>query len=87
MRTRGARRGQRRPGLRACRDPGPRRWEECGYSCRSCLTSTKTPTTSGDAMDGLVLTVERMIRASPEVIFTVLADPSKHSSIDGSGML
>jgi hypothetical protein len=42
---------------------------------------------SGDAMDGLVLTVERMIRASPEVIFDVLADPSKHSSIDGSGML
>ena len=38
-------------------------------------------------MDGFVLTVERMIRASPEVIFDVLADPSKHSSIDGSGML
>jgi uncharacterized protein YndB with AHSA1/START domain len=38
-------------------------------------------------MDGLVLTVERMIRASPEVIFDVLADPSKHSLIDGSGML
>jgi uncharacterized protein YndB with AHSA1/START domain len=38
-------------------------------------------------MDGFVLTVERMIRASPEVIFDVLADPSKHSLIDGSGML
>jgi hypothetical protein len=38
-------------------------------------------------MDGWVLTVERMIRASPEVIFDVLADPSRHSRIDGSGML
>jgi uncharacterized protein YndB with AHSA1/START domain len=38
-------------------------------------------------MDGFVLTVQRMIRASPEVIFDVLADPSKHSLIDGSGML
>jgi uncharacterized protein YndB with AHSA1/START domain len=38
-------------------------------------------------MDGLVLTVERMIRASPEVIFDVLVDPSRHSLIDGSGML
>jgi len=38
-------------------------------------------------MDGLVLTVERRIRAAPEVIFEVLADPSKHSIIDGSEML
>jgi len=38
-------------------------------------------------MDGYVLTVERTIRAAPEVIFAVLADPSKHSSIDGSGMV
>jgi len=28
-----------------------------------------------------------VIRASPEAIFDVLADPSKHSLIDGSGML
>jgi uncharacterized protein YndB with AHSA1/START domain len=34
-----------------------------------------------------VFTVERQIRASPEVIFDVLADPSKHPLIDGSGML
>jgi uncharacterized protein YndB with AHSA1/START domain len=34
-----------------------------------------------------VFTVERKIRASPEVIFDVLADPSKHPLIDGSGML
>jgi hypothetical protein len=34
-----------------------------------------------------VYTVERSIRASPEAIFDVLADPSKHSLIDGSGML
>src|ERR1035441_7645528 len=38
-------------------------------------------------MKGYKLTVERLIRASPEVIFDVLADPSKHSLIDGSGML
>ena len=38
-------------------------------------------------MKGYKLTVERLIRASPEVIFDVLADPAKHSLIDGSGML
>ena len=38
-------------------------------------------------MDGFVLTVERMIRVPPEVIFDVLADPARHSLIDGSGML
>lgn len=38
-------------------------------------------------MQGYVLTVERMIRASPEAIFDVLADPARHSLIDGSGML
>ena len=38
-------------------------------------------------MDGWVLAVERMIRATPEVIFDVLADPSRHALIDGSGML
>ncbi len=34
-----------------------------------------------------VFTVERTIRASPEAIFDVLADPSQHALIDGSGML
>jgi uncharacterized protein YndB with AHSA1/START domain len=38
-------------------------------------------------MQGNVLTVERLIRASPEVIFSVLADPAKHSLFDGSGMV
>ena len=38
-------------------------------------------------MKSNVFTVERMIRASPEVIFEVLADPAKHSLIDGSGMV
>ncbi len=38
-------------------------------------------------MDGYVLTVERLIRVPPEVIFDVLADPTKHSLFDGSGML
>jgi uncharacterized protein YndB with AHSA1/START domain len=36
---------------------------------------------------GSVLTVERLIRVPPEVIFDVLADPAKHSLFDGSGML
>jgi uncharacterized protein YndB with AHSA1/START domain len=38
-------------------------------------------------MDGWILIVERYIRATPEVIFDVLADPSKHALIDGSAML
>jgi uncharacterized protein YndB with AHSA1/START domain len=38
-------------------------------------------------MEGFVLTVERTINATPEAIFDILADPSKHSLIDGSGML
>ncbi len=38
-------------------------------------------------MKGYVLTVERVIRATPEAIFDVLSDASKHPLIDGSGML
>jgi uncharacterized protein YndB with AHSA1/START domain len=38
-------------------------------------------------MQGYVLTIERFIRASPEAIFNVLADPAKHAAIDGSGLL
>lgn len=38
-------------------------------------------------MKDQVFTVERLIDASPEVIFDVLADPAKHALIDGSGML
>jgi uncharacterized protein YndB with AHSA1/START domain len=34
-----------------------------------------------------VFTVERLISATPEVIFDVLADPARHALIDGSGML
>jgi uncharacterized protein YndB with AHSA1/START domain len=36
---------------------------------------------------GYVLTVERRIAASPETIFDVLSDATKHCLIDGSGML
>ncbi len=32
-----------------------------------------------------VVTVERVIRASPAAIFDVLAEPSQHPDIDGSG--
>jgi len=38
-------------------------------------------------MKGYVLTVERTIPVAPEVVFDVLADPSRHHLIDGSGML
>jgi uncharacterized protein YndB with AHSA1/START domain len=38
-------------------------------------------------MTGYVLTVERKIRATPEVIFDVLSDASQHALIDGSGMV
>jgi Polyketide cyclase / dehydrase and lipid transport len=38
-------------------------------------------------MKGYVLSVERLIRAEPGVIFDVLSDATKHSLIDGSGML
>jgi len=38
-------------------------------------------------VQGYVLSVERMIPAPPGVIFDILADATKHSVIDGSGML
>ncbi|HVB94666.1 MAG TPA: SRPBCC family protein [Acidimicrobiales bacterium] len=38
-------------------------------------------------MQGYVLTVERVIAASPEAIFDVLSDASQHTLIDGSGLL
>ena len=38
-------------------------------------------------MKDYVLSVERTIKAPPEAIFDVLSDASKHSLIDGSGML
>ena len=38
-------------------------------------------------MKDYVYTVERLISASPAAIFEVLANPAKHSLIDGSGML
>jgi uncharacterized protein YndB with AHSA1/START domain len=39
------------------------------------------------ALQGYVLSVKRMIAASPEKIFDVLSDATQHSVIDGSGML
>ncbi len=36
-------------------------------------------------MDGNVVSVERVIPASPEAIFDVIADASRHPEIDGSG--
>ena len=36
-------------------------------------------------MDGDVVTVEKVIHAPPEAIFSLLADASRHPDIDGSG--
>jgi uncharacterized protein YndB with AHSA1/START domain len=36
-------------------------------------------------MDGDVITTEKVIGATPEVIFALLADASRHPDIDGSG--
>jgi len=38
-------------------------------------------------MNGYILSVEKVIPASPEVIFGFLADATNHPVIDGSGML
>lgn len=38
-------------------------------------------------MSDRVVSVSRVIKASPEVIFDVLADPGRHAEIDGSGMV
>jgi uncharacterized protein YndB with AHSA1/START domain len=38
-------------------------------------------------MANRVVSVSRVIHASPEAIFDVLADPARHSEIDGSGMV
>ena len=34
-----------------------------------------------------VVSVSRVIKASPEAIFDVVADPARHGEIDGSGMV
>jgi len=36
-------------------------------------------------MSDRVVSVSRVIKASPEAIFDVLADPARHAEIDGSG--
>jgi uncharacterized protein YndB with AHSA1/START domain len=38
-------------------------------------------------MSERVVSVSRVIQASPEAIFDVLADPARHAEIDGSGMV
>ena len=38
-------------------------------------------------MSDRVVSVSRVIEASPEAIFDVLADPVRHAEIDGSGMV
>jgi len=38
-------------------------------------------------MSERVVSVSRVIQATPEAIFDVLADPARHAEIDGSGMV
>ena len=38
-------------------------------------------------MSDRVVSVSRVIKASPEAVFDVLADPARHAEIDGSGMV
>ncbi len=38
-------------------------------------------------MSERVVSVSRVIKASPEAIFDVLTDPARHGEIDGSGMV
>ena len=38
-------------------------------------------------MSDRMVSVSRVIKASPEVIFDILADPARHAEIDGSGMV
>jgi uncharacterized protein YndB with AHSA1/START domain len=40
-----------------------------------------------DTMSDRVVSVSRVIKASPEAIFDVLTDPARHGEIDGSGMV
>lgn len=48
------------------------------------LAGKDTRTAAGDCVP---VVISRRIGASASAIFTVLADPSKHTEIDGSGML
>jgi uncharacterized protein YndB with AHSA1/START domain len=38
-------------------------------------------------VDGNVVSVERVVAAPPEAVFDLLADPSRHIELDGSGQL
>lgn len=38
-------------------------------------------------MSERVISVTRVIKATPEAIFSLLADPARHGEIDGSGMV
>jgi uncharacterized protein YndB with AHSA1/START domain len=40
-----------------------------------------------DALDAHLVSAERVIAAPPEAIFDLLADPSRHPDLDGSGQL
>ena len=47
------------------------------------MPSSDRSTTSADSRD--VVSVERVIKAPAEAIFDLLADPTRHTEIDGSG--
>jgi uncharacterized protein YndB with AHSA1/START domain len=49
------------------------------------MLGKRSQTEEGGSMRGDVVTVERVIGATPQAIFDVLADASQHPVIDGSG--
>jgi uncharacterized protein YndB with AHSA1/START domain len=50
------------------------------------MSDTEPPSETGSAAGAdKVVRVERVIAASPEAIFAVLADPNRHQDFDGSG--
>ena len=58
---------------------------ECAERFES-FEARETPTTLANMAEQMV-SVTREIKASPEVIFELLADPARHADFDGSGML
>ena len=51
----------------------------------SCLFSAAATEDYGDGMADRVVSVSRVIKAPSEVIFDLLADPTRHADFDGSG--
>ena len=66
-----------------CRDDRPAPWSRRAAGADGKRVHAGTVT----AMADKVVSVSRVIKASPEAIFDLLADPARHAEIDGSGMV